>query len=278
MCSWLRVAAGSAFSWQLQPQPCSDQTHLLQGGIWGFLPPLLSPHILQLCRSLGFCHHNVIWRAGFIHSHKRLWYKGIITVHWYSTATHSNVEYKDTEGGKHPVVDQTLFGCMSMESLKCAAHHSGVQSLSREQKAVPGMEIGISDKRSERAVWKGELLISWNEISWKLYQIKKVIENVSVFNRDYVQENKPAVNSATNTQVQAFTDGKRSFIHLNKRNQVAILQRGEEWKLVLDLSSSCKINVSLIPELRSARSTVSQCQRVSRGTEAVFHTRIKLHL
>lgn len=67
---------------------------------------------------------------------------------------------KIQRGKKHSVVDQILLGCMNMESLECAAHHSGVQSLSREQKAVPGMEIGISDKRSESAVWKGELLIS----------------------------------------------------------------------------------------------------------------------
>lgn len=59
---------------------------------------------------------------------------------------------------------------------------------------------------------------------------------------------------------------------------MAMLQRGEERKLVLDSSSSCKINVSLIPELRGARSTISQCQRASGATEAAFHTRIKLHL
>lgn len=71
------------------------------------------------------------------------------------------------------------------------------------------MEIGISDKRSENTVLKGELLISWNKISWKLYQIKKIIENVSVFNRDYVQQNKTTVNSVTNAQVQAHTQHQK---------------------------------------------------------------------
>lgn len=36
-----------------------------------------------------------------------------------------------------------------------------------------------------------------------------MIENVSVFNRGYVQENKTTVNSMTNPQVQAYTEGQK---------------------------------------------------------------------
>lgn len=67
--------------------------------------------------------------------------------------------------------------------------------------------------------------------------------------------------------------------HVNKRNQVAILQPGKEaWKSILAVSSSCKINISLISELRSACYTVSQPCGVSRGTQTTFHTRIKMLL
>lgn len=117
-----------------------------------------------------------------------------------------------------------------------------------EQKAAFAMEIGIPDKRSENTLLRGEFLISSNKISWKLYQIKKIIENVSVFNRDHEQENNPTVNSMKNSQVQPYSEGQKwRFIPCELEEpggNTAIRQR--DWKPLLALSSSCKINILIL--------------------------------
>lgn len=176
---------------------------------WGFPHPSHSspPHSLQ--RTSYFVTTQQPQGLLSVTAIKDCGYKATL---WYQhrTMIHSNVKWKDMEGEK-------IAQCWTkhFSSLQSWSHWAVLciilvcKASAGEQKAAFAMEIGIPDKRSENTLLRGELLISSKEISWKLYQIKKIIENVSVFNREQEQENNPTVNSMKNSQVQAYTEGQK---------------------------------------------------------------------
>lgn len=205
-----RVASGQALSWQLVSKVMlRPGVDLLEGRSWGFPHASHSspPHTLQ--RTL--CFATTPQPEGHL-SVPAIKDCGYRVTPWYQhrTMVHSNVKYKDMEGGKIAQCWTKHFSSLQFWSHSAVLYIILVCKASAgEQKAAFAMEIGIPDKRSENTLLRGELLISSNKISWKLYQIKKIIENVSVFNRHHEKENNPMVNSMKNSQVQAHSEGQK---------------------------------------------------------------------
>lgn len=80
--------------------------------------------------NLVFCHHTTTSRASFSISNERLWVQSNTVISTQNNDTFK-CEIERYGGGENcPVLDQTFFKSTILESLGCAVHHLGVQSLS----------------------------------------------------------------------------------------------------------------------------------------------------